>query len=147
MSKNTPEGNRKRNAAYREKLEQQGMAPIMLRVPETARPLLHRAAALIRDGSDPAEALRVAGGSNEEPLPDREALERLIEQITQERDHYRSQQDRITDAMIDTQQQNSVLIRSLSQARDEIASLRCQQQPRPDAGQGMLKRLLHRWLG
>src|SRR5687768_9146659 len=85
------------------------MAPIMLRVPETARPLLHRAAALIRDGSDPAEALRVAGGSNEEPLPDREALERLIEQITQERDHYRSQHDRITDAMIETQQQNSVL--------------------------------------
>jgi hypothetical protein len=85
VSKNSPDGNRKRSAAYREKLKAQGLAPILLHVPDEARPALHRAAALIREGMDPSEALRTAAGS--EGPPDSE----VIDQLRQEVSHLRQQ--------------------------------------------------------
>jgi hypothetical protein len=146
MSKNSLEGNRKRNATYREKLKQQGMVPIMLRLPEAARPVIHCAAALIRDGADPAEALRIAGGSNEEPLPDREALERLIEQITQDRDQLRQQQAHITATLIETQRQNGALLQALTEIQRQLAAMSVMQADR-DADTVMgWRRLVRRWL-
>jgi hypothetical protein len=146
MSKNSPEGNRKRNATYREKLKQQGMVPIMLRLPEAARPVIHRAAALIRDGADPAEAFRIAGGSNEEPLPDRETLERLIEQIIQDRDQLRQQQAHITASLIETQRQNGALLQALSDAQQQLASMSVTQANRQADTVTRWRLLVRRWL-
>ena len=46
-----------------------GLTSVTVRVPETARPFIEKAAEMMRDGADPAAALRRAGGSFDASAP------------------------------------------------------------------------------
>ncbi|UEM18790.1 hypothetical protein JL100_016975 [Skermanella mucosa] len=46
-----------------------GLTSVTVRVPEAARPFIEKAAEMMRDGTDPAAALRRAGGSFDASAP------------------------------------------------------------------------------
>src|SRR5688572_15836464 len=61
--KDTAEAKRRRTAAYRERKKAQGISSVTLQVPEVCHGMFQKAAALIRDGTEPGEAFRLAGGN------------------------------------------------------------------------------------
>jgi hypothetical protein len=158
--KNSSEGDKRRSAAYRERLKGRGVSAITLRVAEKSKPLFHRAAELIRDGVAPGEAFRIAGGSNEEPLPDREALERLIAQLTEERDRATQLQAHTMTALTESQRQTAEVLGRLQDTLSRMEEVQRQgtktlatMKPFADIGKavgnlsGLRGWLVRRWLG
>lgn len=84
MAKNSREGNQSRNKRYREALAERGIRPVQVLAPESAHPLIRRAATLMtrdEDPMDPRAAMRAAGGANE-PEPDSASAELLADLAT-----------------------------------------------------------------
>lgn len=65
MARNSPEGDKRRQAARRERLREGGVVSVTVHTPEAGKPIIKRVAELIREGVEPRLAARQAGGSNE----------------------------------------------------------------------------------
>jgi hypothetical protein len=65
MGKDKPESVRRRQAAQRARERAVGVVSVTVKAPVAGKPGLQRAAALMRQGIDPAVALRQAGGAND----------------------------------------------------------------------------------
>jgi hypothetical protein len=63
-AKDSAEAKRRRTAAYRERKKAQGIASVTLQVPEASHGMFQKAASLIRDGTEPGEAFRLAGAAS-----------------------------------------------------------------------------------
>jgi hypothetical protein len=92
MAKNSPEGNRRRMAAQRERDQAAGVASITIKAPSVAKPALHRVAKLLREGMETRAAFRMVGGSNE-PEPTNDVWRVQAELLKDERNRLRGDLD------------------------------------------------------
>jgi hypothetical protein len=92
MAKNSPEGNRRRMAAQRERDQAAGVASVTVKAPSSAKPALHRVAKLLREGTETRAAFRMVGGSNE-PEPTSDVWRVQAELLKDERDRLRGDLD------------------------------------------------------
>jgi hypothetical protein len=135
MPKNSPEGARRRTAAYRERQRAAGITEILIRTREEGRDLLKRAAAMILEGAPPREALRQLTGSNEpadwaaqmqevEEQRDRAIQEagRLAREVAELREELRREVDLRVAELGDGQRREADLLARLENVQQQLTA-------------------------
>jgi hypothetical protein len=128
-------GQAKRAADYKKRLKEKGITPLTVQVSEDARLLFNRAAELIRDGTEPAEAFRIVAGNepkaSDQPATDRDQQHAFTERTTviqDERDQQRQQHAELIQAVKEAQRRQEAMLARLDDPHRPKQNDRDQQQ-------------------